>query len=287
MAPIDFGDDGGPSSGAEVDETTTAGVAPPATSVGPATSPAGDSTVGPTDTGVLDTGEVLLDLPEHCSTIEQDCPPGFKCMPYSSDGGSAWNDTKCVPIVPDPSAVGEACTVEGSGVSGVDDCDGTSMCWYVEPETNEGTCVAFCIGDENEPTCADSCANCTLSGDGILTLCLDGCDPVAQDCEAGQGCYPTSYGFVCVPDASAGDTGIGSPCEYINACPVGMVCLAANAVPGCDLSGVGCCTPACGVGGLDPCPGVLPGSECVPWFEEGWGPPEACVIAEPGVCAAP
>ena len=110
---------------------------PPGSSGGPTTTPL-DTGEGTADSGVVDTGEVWLDLPTSCSTFAQDCPPGFKCMPWASDGGNSWNATRCVPIAPDPNAPGEPCTVEGSGVSGLDDCDGTSMCWDVDPDTLEG-----------------------------------------------------------------------------------------------------------------------------------------------------
>ena len=116
---------------------------PPGSSGGPTTTPL-DTGEGTADSGVVDTGEVWLDLPTSCSTFAQDCPPGFKCMPWASDGGNSWNATRCVPIAPDPNAPGEPCTVEGSGVSGLDDCDGISMCWEVDPDAVEGHCVSIC-----------------------------------------------------------------------------------------------------------------------------------------------
>ncbi len=266
--------------------TTTSVTTTTATTVNP-TVP-GDTTVGPVDSGGLDTDEMWMDLPEDCSTIEQDCPPGYKCMPWASDGGGAWNDTRCVEIVPDPNAPGETCSVEGSGTSGLDDCDGTSMCWDVDPATNEGTCRPFCIGDFENPTCAEPCDYCPLFGDGNITLCFPLCDPVGQDCPVGEACYPTNDSFACAPDASARDTQIGTPCEFINGCPPGLMCLNADSVPDC-MGAIGCCAPSCPVGRADPCPRLLPGSECVPWYEDGTVPPhvEACFTAEPGACLIP
>ncbi len=246
-----------------------------------ATSSADVSTSGADpDEGGSSTGVVI---PEDCSILEQDCPRGYKCMPWADNGGSSWNDTKCVPIVADPSAAGEPCTVVGSGTSGEDDCDGTSMCWDVDPETNIGTCQLFCIGPEESPTCADPCQVCPQSGDGAILLCFDACDPLAQNCDPGQACYGINDYFMCAPDASPRGTGIGSPCEYINVCPPGMACLGAEAVPGCD-EGIGCCAPYCPVGGADPCPGLLPGTTCTAWYEEGDNPQEQCQLAPPGVC---
>jgi hypothetical protein len=260
----------------------------------------GPTTASPTTAGTsvpepLDTTTTGVDpgdsgsstgvaIPDDCSTIEQECPEGYKCMPWADDGGSAWNDTKCVPIVEDPSAPGEPCTVVGNGLSGEDDCDGTSMCWNVDPTTNIGTCQPFCTGTDEEPTCADPCATCPQVGDGVITLCFTTCDPLAQDCDPGHGCYPVQQSFMCAPDIGDEGMGIGSPCEFINVCPSGTACLAATLVPDCEGSS-GCCAPYCPVGGADPCPGLLPGSSCVPWYEDpGAVPPEQCLSAPPGVC---
>lgn len=261
--------------------TTTASPTTAETSVGTTLDPVDTTTTG-VDPDDGSTTEPVL--PEHCSQIRQDCPPAYKCMPYANDGGSSWNDTRCVPIVEDPSAPAEPCTVVDSGVSGEDDCDGSSMCWDVDPETLQGLCVPFCIGTEDEPTCANPCDRCSIAGDGVLALCFSGCDPLIQDCAPGQACYAIESYFACMPDASPEGTGIASPCEYINVCPPGLVCLNAESVPGCE-SAVGCCAPFCPATGADPCPGLLPGSSCVPWYEEGQGPPlDECLSAEPGVC---
>jgi hypothetical protein len=64
-----------------------------------------------------------------CDLWKQDCPPGEKCMPWANDGGGSWNATRCTPLAEDPRQPGEPCTVEGSGVSGRDDCDIRAMCW--------------------------------------------------------------------------------------------------------------------------------------------------------------
>lgn len=63
------------------------------------------------------------------------------------------------------------------------------------------------------------------------------------------------------------------------------MCIDVGAVPGCDSGSAGCCAPFCPVDGVDPCPGLVPGSECLPWFEGGV-PPEVCVTTEPGICAS-
>ena len=75
----------------------------------------------------------------------------------------------------------------------------------------------------------------------------------------------------------------GDPCEYINGCPEGTACVNGDVVPDCE-PGFGCCTPYCSVAGPDPCPELVPGTTCTPYYEEP--PDEACVSAPPGVCAS-
>jgi hypothetical protein len=221
-----------------------------------------------------------------CSLWAQDCPRGEKCMPWANDGGTSWNATRCSPLDPNPAGIGEACTVEGSGVSGIDNCDIAAMCWDVDPETNTGECVAFCEGSEANPTCADECTSCFISGEGVLALCFSGCDPIAQDCDEGDGCYATNDTFTCTVDASAEEGAIGTPCEFINDCDPGSACLGPEYVPGCE-SPTGCCAPFCSLEVADPCEGSLPGSVCMPWWERGQAPPGGCVDqAMIGVCVA-
>ena len=195
-----------------------------------------------------------------CDTFIQDCPAGEKCMFWANDGGSSWNATRCSAVAVDPGAVGDPCTVEGSGVSGIDDCERGAMCWYVDPETNEGTCVALPTGSDQRPLCADPFDTPVLSSS--LGLCLAACRPLQDDCPAGQGCYPTGDSFTCAPVAAAEGGNAGEPCEFINGCSSGLACISSDAVPGC--AGPGCCSPYC-----DTSRPVCPdGLTCEPWSEE-------------------
>jgi hypothetical protein len=215
-----------------------------------------------------------------CDLWDQDCPPGEKCMPWANDGGNSWNGTRCSPIAPDPGQPGDPCTVEGSGVSGVDSCDVASMCWGVDPETNEGTCVAFCTGSENNPICFDPGTTCSINGEGTLILCLPTCDPLVQDCADGEGCWGVHADFVCAPDASGDDGSYADPCEYLNACDPGLACLPSELVPGCQASG--CCSPFCHLDQPNNCYGAS--QACIPWFEPGQSPPG---YEHVGVCGIP
>ncbi len=273
--------DGETSSGPESPTTTVSTGVPPdpsTTSPGTTTSPTTSTTGVDVDTG-LDSGEVGVDfIPvpdwhrgDECSMWEESCPPGMKCMPWANDGGGSWNATKCVDIVPDPRQVGESCTVEGNGVSGIDDCDLHSMCWDVDPETNMGECVAFCTGDEANPMCEQSNAHCNLSGDGVLILCLPFCHPLMPDCDEDEACVPVDGVFTCAPDAS-GDVGaLGDPCEFINVCDPGLWCADASRVPECAGS-TGCCAAFCDLDSAEPCEGWESGLECVAWYGPGQAP---------------
>ncbi|HWB77375.1 MAG TPA: hypothetical protein VG755_20550 [Nannocystaceae bacterium] len=256
-------------SGAATTTTTTAADASTTSTTSTSTT-SSDETNGcpficPGDTG---------DPPFECSQWDQDCPAGQKCTAWANDGGGSWNALKCVPVAEDPKLVGEACTVEGSGVSGIDDCERGAMCFDVDPETNVGTCYAFCIGNEALPVCPDASSQCNITGEGILTLCLPSCSPLVQGCDEGQGCYPVEHGFTCAPDASGPDTGVyGDACEYINVCDAGLFCDMLGGVPDCTGS-LGCCNAFCDV--TDPgasCPDVAQGQTCVAWYEPGTAPP--------------
>ncbi len=133
-----------------------------------------------------------------CDVFAQDCGQGDKCMPWSNDGTPTWNCTRCSPIADNPGQPGDVCMVEGSPVSGIDDCDYGAMCWNVDLETLEGTCVAQCTGNQDNPSCSGN-TDCLIANDGVLNLCLPVCDPLADDCPPEQTCIESTNAFVCVP----------------------------------------------------------------------------------------
>lgn len=209
------------------------------------------------------------DLPPDCDVFMQDCPDGEKCVAYSRYGG-IWDANKCVPVTGDQ-APGEPCTYAGNSEA-TDDCDATSACWGVNVDM-VGTCRAFCTGNGNDPQCPESDA--CLAG-GYVAFCIPTCDPVAQDCEDGLGCFFTNIPFECVP---AGELQPGEPCGYINDCAGGLSCTAAEVLPGCDSSS--CCTPFCALEMGDAQCGAVPGTSCVPFYREGSAPPD---YEHVGVC---
>jgi hypothetical protein len=269
--------------------STTGQLDPPPGSTGDATV-AGDTTGGAetTGSGEADTTDflVLVDggprVPM-CDPFAQDCPPGKKCAFWADDGGPAWNATRCVDVARDPGQLDEPCTVEGSGVSGIDSCDVGLMCWDVDEEGN-GTCAPLCSGSPEAPTCPDGWT-CLVSS-GAFAICGLLCDPLALDCPDGQACYPYNDAFSCGPDASGPDGVHGDPCRFINSCDPGFVCIGAAAHTDCS-SGIGCCSMVCNY--TDPtadddCAALDPNQGCEPWFVEGMAPEG---YEEVGVCALP
>lgn len=214
-----------------------------------------------------------------CDPWAQDCPKGQKCTAWASDGGAAWDANRCVEVATDPHKPGEPCTVEGSAVSGIDDCELASMCWNVDPDTLTGTCVALCEGSPRDPTCPEPNTLCRVSGSGVLNVCLPTCNPLAVDCPQGQVCVDSGFGpFTCV----FGSPGpVGAPCEFVNACDPGLACIPSELVPGCDLGSASCCSPYCSLAA----PACPDGDEvCQPWFEQGQAP---AGYEDVGVCALP
>lgn len=217
-----------------------------------------------------------------CDIWAQDCADGEKCMPWASDGGGAWDATRCSPIDPNPNAVDDPCTVQGSGVSGIDDCDLGAMCWDVDPKTNMGTCVELCSCSPDFPVCNTPNTACAISNEGVLVLCLPVCNPLDDDaCPDGQGCYGLNDTFQCAPDVSGAMGAVGDECNFINVCDPGTFCAGSASVPGCGGGAAGCCSSYCSLGNDAVC---LDGQECVPWFEQGQAPDEC--LGTVGACVS-
>ncbi len=258
---------------------TDTGPAPGVT--GSSGDPVADSSTGAMFLQEPDGGGVAVE----CDVWMQDCPEGEKCMPWANDGGSSWNATRCSEVADNPGQVGDECAVEGSGVSGIDDCDVASMCYYVDPETGLGSCVGFCEGSPDSPMCEPDFL-CSISNNGVLILCRAECDPLLQDCQGSAACLPAngSDGFVCIVDASGEAGAPGDPCEFLNSCDPGLFCANADVVPNCKGSG-GCCSEFCDL--TDPVPDdgcSLMDQMCDAWFEEGAAPPD---LAHVGACVLP
>ena len=211
-----------------------------------------------------------------CDPIAQDCPDGEKCMPWANDGGSAWNATRCSPIDANAVEIGETCTVQGSGVSGIDNCILGAMCWAVDPETNMGECIEMCSCSYENPICEGTNTSCVISNQDALTICLPVCNPLdISTCPDGQGCFPFEDLFHCASSVGNG-TPQGTPCEFINACDPGQACVSPDIVAGCQ--GAGCCADFCNLD-VDDCGA---GTTCIPWYQGGMAPDEC--LGMTGIC---
>lgn len=284
LAPLACTD--GPVTQTDASSGTTGTYVPPM----PTTVETYNITMPPEDT----TGVVFLLEPDAgprytCDLFEQDCPPGEKCTVWAHDGGGNWNASKCVPVVREPAKVGERCRMEMSPTSGIDDCDFGTMCWDVDPETLEGSCAPFCVGDPSGPYCEDRDRFCPISADGAIALCLLICDPLADGCGGGRVCIPNSDHWMCATDASGDLGGFGDPCSFINSCDPGLICIGDWALPpGAECQGSnGCCTEVCDL--TDPlgdlqCAGAAEGQHCLPWYAEGEAP---AGLEHVGACAVP
>ena len=216
-----------------------------------------------------------------CDVYQQNCGPCGKCVAWAEGGGGAWNATKCVQVTGDRQP-GESCMVEGSGVSGIDDCEKGAMCWDVNGE-GIGTCVALCTGAPDAPVCEGN-TYCAISSEGVLNLCLPKCDPLLQDCDGTDLCIPAADRFKCVLDGS-GDMGkVNDPCEFANSCDKGLLCLNTSAASSaCMQDFIGCCQPFCDFSMMEACPN--PDQECVQWYDPMMPIPPG--DEDVGVCAIP
>ncbi len=263
---------------------TTSPPPPPSTTADPS-DPTGfdDGCTDPCGCDFIGTG--LCDWfppPFECDVWTQDCPRGEKCMPWANDGGPHWNATRCSPVAPDAGQAGAPCLVEGSQLSGIDDCDVGHLCAWTD-EANAGTCVPFCGGSEDTPLCTDPNDACVVDYEGSITLCLPRCDLLLQDCDAG-GCWvqvessdPVPTCGIAAPTLAL----VGETCEYDWDCSPGTLCHPADQL-GVPCAGTSCCTPICDT--FLPPGDCAPGQACVPVIPDGVGPggpyPE-------GYCALP
>lgn len=261
-----------------------AACAPPRLPVDPKADESISSSTSATSTETSTTESNTVFVPDYhppmlyeCDLFAQDCTDGEKCVPYSSMG-SYFDGSKCVPVTGDQ-APGELCSYGGTAAA-TDDCDENSGCWDIHELDGEqvGICHAFCLGNADNPMCPAG-SSCSLDSDGAWAFCFVTCDPVAQDCGPGLGCYWANVEFTCT---FTSNIPAGEPCGLVNDCAPGLACVPADLLPIC--SDTACCARFCYLSLGDSQCDATPGTACLPFFEEGMAPPGEEDI---GVCIVP
>lgn len=209
-----------------------------------------------------------------CDVFAQDCPLGWKCMPWSCDVDPMWFTHACRELDPDPVELGSACTTQDSPYSGLDDCDAVAMCWNVDAATLVGECVAFCDGFDGNAFCdEDPSRACFLGLGGIVPVCVPRCQPLATTCAADEECIhnidnDAEPSFVCAPNETVGGPNYGDDCSDGGLCATGLACRGAAHVPGCATDR--CCTTLGQLSAPPVCPDAA--QTCLPLYADGNAP---------------
>ena len=223
-----------------------------------------------------DTGASFLMPPDggvvgQCDPYEQDCPKGEKCTSYvQTPGGATVDATKCVPIIGDD-LWGEPCERMAEN----DTCAAGFFCMTnVSGNTGMGTCLEYCSPEQP----CEFGGECFSFNDGALPVCEITCDPILQDCPAGQGCYAAFDNFVCaLPGAPDGQGADGDPCNTIQSCNPGLICRGGTA----NCPEGACCTPVCELSGpAEQCED--PSEQCIQALDD---PPPG--LMDVGFCGVP
>jgi hypothetical protein len=203
----------------------------------------------------------------------EDCPSGQKCT-YVVDAEQGPSN-RCVDLLGEK-LEGESCQQIGDS----DDCAAHRICWATDPE-GHGICIGFC---DTALDCENEALVCSIASEGLLPLCLPGCDPLVQYCLPGWGCYPDpGQRWVCDVDRSGAMGVHGDPCECLNCCDPGLVCMSGSMVDaeGCGGEGgaAGCCGQVCDLEQEVMCPTEL--EQCEAFYD-----PDAVMLGfeNVGIC---
>lgn len=219
------------------------------------------------------------DVPGHCNGYcdawAQDCPEGMKCSAWDCEEVAAfWITPRCVELDRDAAEVGEACSVQDRVYSGADNCEVSSLCWDIDPDTLAGTCIGFCQGTAANPVCELESQSCFNGLNELLNLCLPRCSPLAADCGVARQCVFNEDGlaardFVCIPDVHLPAQAYADDCEDSLGCGTGLVCVASGEVPGCTSDR--CCTTLGSLSAPPVCPDAM--QTCAALYADGDAPP--------------
>lgn len=183
-----------------------------------------------------------------CREASKVCPPDQHCVNgdclYGDGMSSPFGDCslltnagcdvdeKCaLTKYPDPVSI---CSKAGNLAEGdlcaygrLDECQDGLVCFT-------GLCRRVC----DTLASRDVCAGNECISLGAFALCVDSCDPLAQDCPTfgatEQNCYLDRQGSFCINSATGGGT--GSVCERPTDCARGNTCYENVCRPYCDYS---------------------------------------------------
>ncbi|PCC69789.1 hypothetical protein SAMN02745121_04214 [Nannocystis exedens] len=275
----------GGSSGSGPPVTSTAGTDSDTSADPTLTATDSGGTAGDTCTTCDSATEAVFVIPPEpppaCDVYAQDCPSGFKC---SAEGPPPldYQSITCSPIVAEPDQAGEACQVLVQGHFGPDTCDVGLFCDEVDPQTGTGTCAVICQGSSHQPICG---ADEECFGYHQMPLCVPHCDPLLQDCPAGDSCQYAGVDFVCLDVDGLPANQLFEGCGGDWRCAPGLSCEGGEVAEECFIGeggeGPGCCSPYCDLS--DPvCPGA--GQQCRAYYAPGKAP---AGLEHVGVCALP
>jgi hypothetical protein len=259
--------------------TGTTGSTSTSTTTSTTTAATGDSTGGLDESG--GGGMCILWEPDQC-------PGQQKCMPWSELADQVPDDIICCDEVDNPGVDGDPCQVTDYNGSCIDTCVDGTMCLIDDYDALTGICRTFCQPGgsdcENDHTCKNFFE--MIMGAANVPLCMQKCDPLAQDCPLGTWhCIPDTptpagqSGFICVPPPEL-TVGLFEGCALANSCEKGNVCVTPDRLPDCQ-SPIGCCTAFCSLADGDgPCQALDPNLQCVDWMspDPAWQDIGACAI---------
>jgi hypothetical protein len=181
-------------------------------------------------TGPLGSEPLDVELLGPCDPGRQNCPDGLVC----SEAGD------CRPLGESPARLGEACEEEDE--TGPLACAQGLVCIGDDlvDGSPEGACFAGCAFENKSCPLGTTC-------DPEWEFCARRCDPLAQDCDADEVCYPSGPDGICVPSKNRG---MWEPCRMERnwssgfSCAPGLICQRFAECDNDDPLG-GCCVPLC------------------------------------------
>lgn len=224
-----------------------------------------------------DTGVGPECYPGHSEEL---CAEGYKCSPAKQRPEDPWASARtCIPITGDLQ-MGDHCIRDGDAPH--DDCAIDLWCYTGNSAgSGPGVCEPLCDAFHPHESCQDmwcfgpeyACAEFNLAA---VTQCRFVCDPLAQDCESGHGCFYHQLDiYLCWPDESEGAGLEGDPCDRPQRCRPGLDCIPDPESPICTTNS--CCTPHCDLTAVDPdAPCTADGSRCLPHYDNPDGPAGYC-----------